>query len=160
MSLILAVGFATNNCTLLKNKLLKIPFHLFKLNSGLSSSCNKKDPTIKTNSSTPHPPKDPPDNYNPLCVEHKALEVPDFIPPPVFRPFTSPYEVLGPGADKRGCYKNSEYFSYHRYSFVALQLTCLKLREERMKVSKIRCLYDYEDSDDDDGTSSSDEDFK
>ncbi|XP_065355327.1 uncharacterized protein LOC135949819 [Calliphora vicina] len=158
MSAILATArqtvFISN---LLKKPLNNIIIDLLKLNKNLSSSCSSKnDMENKKNYKTPHPPKDPPDNYNPSCVDHEALETPDFIPPAVFRQFTSTCEILGPGADKKGCYKNPEYYSYHRYSFAALQQTCLAIRAK--KDDNIRCLYDYEQSDDE--TYSSDEDKK
>uniref|UniRef100_A0A1A9V836 Uncharacterized protein n=1 Tax=Glossina austeni TaxID=7395 RepID=A0A1A9V836_GLOAU len=77
---------------------------------------------------TPHPPKDPPENYNPEQFDHPAFSPPDCVPLAVFRPFSSSAEILGPNASKTNDYKNPEYYSYHRYSFVALQVRSLELR--------------------------------
>lgn len=104
----------------------------------------------------PHSPKDPPDNYHPMCVEHEAFEVPDFLPASAFRPFRCPEETLGPNAHKDGCYKNPEYFGYHRYSFVTLQICALKIIEEQSE-GGIQCVVNYGDEDtesesDNDGT--------
>ncbi|XP_037883119.1 uncharacterized protein LOC119633576 [Glossina fuscipes] len=77
---------------------------------------------------TPHPPKDPPEDYNPEEFDHPAFIPPDCVPLAVFRPFSSCAEILGPNASKTDNYKNPEYYSYHRYSFVALQVRNLELR--------------------------------
>lgn len=85
---------------------------------------------------TPHPPKDPPANYHPLCVEHEAFEAPTFLAASAFRKFQSPEEILGPNAHKDCCYKNPEYFAYHRYSFYILQGNALQICKDNKKICK------------------------
>ncbi|XP_043063751.1 vicilin-like seed storage protein At2g18540 [Drosophila ficusphila] len=92
---------------------------------------DKKKPKSKP-SNTPRPPKDPPDEgYNPKSVDHDGLDVPAFVSPSSFRQFSSPDEKLGPGAGKALCYKNAQYFGYHRFSFMELVSTATELRDER-----------------------------
>ncbi|EDW12444.2 uncharacterized protein LOC6577027 [Drosophila mojavensis] len=83
-------------------------------------------------SNTPRPPKDPPDEgYEPQCVAHDGIEVPEFIKPKAYRQFCGPDEPLGPGAGLNKKYKNGHYFGYHRFSFVELQNQSVGLRDER-----------------------------
>ncbi|XP_037810175.1 uncharacterized protein LOC119602633 [Lucilia sericata] len=154
-----AVTFAIHQTYYFSNlwkKLYPRSMYPHKIYINLSLCSSKSDIEKNKSYNTPHPPKDLPEYYNPSCMKHEAIETPDFIPPSVFRRFSSKYETLGPGADKRAFYKNPEYYSYHRYSFAALQMTCLSIREQRMKESNIRCIYGYEQSDDE--KYSSDED--
>ncbi|XP_034666887.1 caldesmon-like [Drosophila subobscura] len=83
-------------------------------------------------SNTQRPPKDPPDEgYEPTCIDHDGIQVPDYVRPAAFRQFSGPEEKLGPGAGKGLEYKNAQYFAYHRFSFVELQNQALELRDER-----------------------------
>ncbi|KAL7740345.1 hypothetical protein ACLKA6_018785 [Drosophila palustris] len=82
-------------------------------------------------SSTPRPPKDPPDEgYHPESVDHPEIEVSDFVRPQAYRQFEKS-EVLGPNAGKSKEYKNAQYFGYHRFSFYELQNQSMELRDER-----------------------------
>ncbi|KNC31306.1 hypothetical protein FF38_14407 [Lucilia cuprina] len=146
-----AVAFAIyqRNCfSYLWKKLLPKSVYTYKIYINRSLCSSKNDIEKNKSYNAPHPPKDLPEYNNTSCMKHKAIEKADFIPPSVFRRFSSKCETLGPGADKRACYKNTEYYSYHRYSFAALQMTCLLIREQRLKESNIRCIYDFEESDD------------
>lgn len=103
----------------------------------------------------PHLPKDPPEDYQPTCVDHNAFEVANFFPASAFRQFRCSDEILGPDANKNGCYKNPEYFGYHRFSFATLQNCAIKLREERIKGGETNCICkdDMETDGECDGTS-------
>lgn len=151
-----AIGKIATTVQLFENILQNLFVHCSILKTGLTTSnCDNSKPKNKT-SNVPHPPKDPPDDYNPECVNHKAFEAPDYLPAAIFRPFSSECEVLGPGADKNGCYKNCEYFSYHRFSFVALQLATLQLRNQQKNNNEVRLLYKKESDDDNNCSDDSD----
>ncbi|XP_060654841.1 uncharacterized protein LOC132790359 [Drosophila nasuta] len=64
---------------------------------------------------------DPPACYEPERLETNAFKIPPFIKPKIFRPIDKK-EILGPNAGKCECYKNPEYFSYHRYSVFDLKI--------------------------------------
>ncbi|XP_034477347.1 uncharacterized protein LOC117783890 [Drosophila innubila] len=64
--------------------------------------------------------RDPPNCYEPERLETTAFKVPPFIKPKIFRPIQRK-EILGPNASKCECYKNPEYYSYHRYSIYDLK---------------------------------------
>lgn len=132
---------------LLKNLLQNLTLHgkILKTNLTTSSDSTCKSKNRKTYN-VPHPPKDPPENYNPECVNHEAFEAPDYLPAAIFRPFSSENEILGPGANKKCEYKNCEYFAYHRYSFIALQVATLAIRNKK-KDDEVRCLYKNEGDD-------------
>ena len=132
-----------------KNLLQNLTLHSEILKTSFTtasdSTCKSKN---KKTYNVPQPPKDPPDNYNPECVNHKAFEAPDYLPAAIFRPFSSDDEVLGPGANKNCDYKNCEYYAYHRYSFIALQMATLAIRNKmKKKDDDVRCLYKNEGDD-------------
>lgn len=93
---------------------------------------------------TPHPPKDPPENYNPTSFKHVAFDAPNYLPFSIWRPFQTAEEKLGPNAAKSSQYKNPEYYSYHRYSFFEIQRNVLEIRKKKVDGSDIRTVYDYE----------------
>ncbi|XP_055847978.1 uncharacterized protein LOC129913374 [Episyrphus balteatus] len=108
---------------------------------------------IQTN--IPHPPRDPPENYNPTSFCHCAFRKPKNIQPLVFRPMET-YEILGPNASKKKVYKNPEYFAYHRFSHVDLFMNAMRIRmEKRMQQmcpsseKAEECQEENEDSDED-----------
>uniref|UniRef100_A0A1B0FR87 Uncharacterized protein n=1 Tax=Glossina morsitans morsitans TaxID=37546 RepID=A0A1B0FR87_GLOMM len=113
-----------NTIKFLESLLRNYPLNSDQLKRQFSSF--NKDTKITYN--TPHPPKDPPEDYNPEQFDHPAFLPPDCVPLAVFRPFSSCAEILGPNASKTNDYKNPEYYSYHRYSFVALQVRSLELQ--------------------------------
>lgn len=99
-------------------------------------------------SSTPRPPKDPPDEgYRPESVDHQDIEISDFVRPEAYRKFNSTDEVLGPGAGKSKEYKNAQYFGYHRYSFYELQNQSMELRDERRLNGGIQINFGEDDED-------------
>ncbi|KAH8262941.1 hypothetical protein KR044_002279, partial [Drosophila immigrans] len=96
---------------------------------------------------TPRPPKDPPDEgYQPQSVDHEDIDPPDFVRPEVFRQF-EPNEVLGPGAGISKGYKNTQYFGYHRFSYVELQNHSMELRDERRLSGGVQAHMGEEDED-------------
>ncbi|KAH8384642.1 hypothetical protein KR093_003943 [Drosophila rubida] len=64
---------------------------------------------------------DPPPCYEPERLESVAFKIPPFIKAKIFRPMDRK-EVLGPNAGKCECYKNPEYYAYHRYSVFDLKI--------------------------------------
>ncbi|KAM8713305.1 hypothetical protein ACLKA7_013596 [Drosophila subpalustris] len=82
--------------------------------------CKKPPPPPCPIGPKPLSTRDPPPCYEPTRLETIAFKIPPFIKPKIFRPLKRK-EVLGPNAGKCECYKNPEYFSYHRYSIYDLK---------------------------------------
>jgi len=76
----------------------------------------------------PRNPRDPPDCYEPDRLDTRAFKLPPFIKPKIFRPLKG-NEILGPEAGKSKCYKNPEYFCYHRYSIYDLKIATNAVKE-------------------------------
>ncbi|XP_037961049.1 uncharacterized protein LOC119690129 [Teleopsis dalmanni] len=76
---------------------------------------------------------------------HNKFDVPEYICEDIFRKFECKDEILGPGAGKCDCYKNAEYFGYHRFSYAALLVTSLDIRKRLGKDDGVKCVYNEKD---------------
>ncbi|EDW60721.2 uncharacterized protein [Drosophila virilis] len=65
--------------------------------------------------------RDPPEGYAPTRLKTKKFKIPPFVKPKIFRCIEKK-EKLGPNAGKCECYKNPEYYSYHRFSYYELMM--------------------------------------
>lgn len=129
-----------------RHLLISQPQPFYILNFNLKRWKSKKS----KNFSTPHSPRDPPDDYNPTALNHTAFEIPDFISPACFRPFKNPYEPLGPNATKEAAYKNPEFFAYHRYSFADLTITIAQELQKRIDDRGVQTMYPADEGSDSD----------
>ncbi|XP_030388269.1 axoneme-associated protein mst101(3) [Scaptodrosophila lebanonensis] len=89
--------------------------------------CRKKQLRPCRNGPSPPTDRDPPNGYAPEGVTNPAFKLPNFVSPAVIRPLKES-EVLGPHAGKCDTYKNPEFFSYHRFSYLELKELTNKLR--------------------------------
>lgn len=124
---------------------------LLRFRSDMSSKDKSKKSSKSSSkpSNTPRPPKDPPDEgYAPESVNHEDIEVSDFVNPEAFRQFSHPEEKLGPGAGKNKEYKNTQYFGYHRFSFVVLQNQSLEVRDERRVGGGVQVITEADEQED------------